>query len=169
MPLYLAIIFAFHPLLGVTALAGAAVLIILTLLTEAKTRGPISAATDMASGRSALADRSRRNAEILAAMGMSEHVGARWAQLNRQFIFSHQRASDVLGGMGSVSKVVRMTLQSAMLGIGAYLVINQQATAGIIIAGSILVARALPPVDVAIATGGALSRRAKACNGSPRF
>lgn len=150
-PFYLIIIFIFHPLLGTTALVGAIVLIVLTLITEAKTRGPISAATDMASSRGALADRSRRNAEALAAMGMAGHIGARWAQLNHQFISSHQNASDILGGLGSVSKVVRMVLQSAMLGVGAYLVINQQATAGIIIAGSILVARALAPVDIAIA------------------
>lgn len=150
-PFYIVIIFLFHPLLGTTALFGAIFLIVLTLLTEARTSGPINAATELASHRGLLADRSRRNAEILTAMGMAAHVGARWAQLNRQFISSHQHASDTLAGLGSVSKVARMVLQSAMLGLGAYLVINQQATAGIIIAGSILAARALAPVDVAIA------------------
>jgi ATP-binding cassette subfamily C protein len=151
MPLYLVLIYAFHPLLGATALAGAIFLGLLTLLTETKTRGPIRAATEAAVNRNALADRSSRNAEVLTAMGMADRLYAKWSQLNGDFISSQQHASDVGGGFGAISKVVRMMLQSAMLGIGAYLVINQQATAGVIIAGAILTARALAPVDLAIA------------------
>jgi PrtD family type I secretion system ABC transporter len=75
----------------------------------------------------------------------------RWGQANEKYLEGNQRASDIAGGLGAVAKVLRMMLQSAVLGVGAYLVIHQEATAGIIIAGSILSARALAPVDLAIA------------------
>jgi len=151
LPLYLAICFAFHPLIGVTALAGAVLLIALTILTEYLTHEPMKRSTALAMRRQDLALASRRNAEVLAAMGMAGRVGKRWDDSNRDYLAINQRASDVAGGLGAIAKVMRMMLQSAVLGVGAYLVINQQATAGIIIAGSILSARALAPVDLAIA------------------
>jgi ATP-binding cassette subfamily C protein len=151
LPLYLAICFAFHPLIGMTALVGAILLIALTILTEYLTHDPMKRSTSLAMRRQDLALSSRRNAEVLAAMGMAGRVGRRWEDSNRDYLASNQRASDVAGGLGAIAKVMRMMLQSAVLGVGAYLVINQQATAGIIIAGSILSARALAPVDLAIA------------------
>ena len=150
-PFYIGICFLFHFWLGVAALAGAAVLVSLTILTEMLTREPTKAATELAARRNALAEASRRNAEVLKAMGMGPRLGAKWDEVNDEFLNAQQRASDVGGGFGAVSKVLRMTLQSAMLGIGAYLVIHQEATAGIMIAGSIIAARALAPVDQAIA------------------
>ena len=84
-------------------------------------------------------------------MGMVPRIAALWSDANAKYMASQQRASDVAGGFGSASKSLRMMLQSGVLAVGAYLVINQQATAGIIIAGSILSARALAPVDLAIA------------------
>jgi ATP-binding cassette, subfamily C, bacterial PrsD len=150
-PLYLAICFAFHTLIGVTALIGAIVLCALTILTEVYTRDSSKEAVGLGVSRSNLAETSRRNAEALVAMGMTRRLAKRWRETNRKFITSQQRTSDVAGGFASTSKVLRMLLQSAVLAVGAYLVINQQATAGIIIAGSILSARALAPVDLAIA------------------
>jgi ATP-binding cassette subfamily C protein len=150
-PLYLAICFAFHPLIGLTALAGAIILIALTLLTEILMRAPTRAATEAAVVRSGLAEASRRNAEALVAMGMAGRIAARWNEANRRYMRSQQEASDLGGGLGASSKVLRMMLQSGVLAVGAYLVINQEASAGIIIAGSILSARALAPVDLAIA------------------
>ena len=150
-PLYLAICFAFHPLIGLTALAGAIILIALTLLTEILMRAPTRAATEAAVVRSGLAEASRRNAEALVAMGMAGRIAARWNEANRQYMRSQQEASDLGGGLSATSKVLRMMLQSGVLAVGAYLVINQEASAGIIIAGSILSARALAPVDLAIA------------------
>ena len=150
-PLYLAICFAFHPLIGVTALAGAIILIVLTLVTEILMRAPTKAATEAAVARNGLAEASRRNAEALISMGMAGRIAARWSDANRQYMRSQQEASDLGGGLGAVSKVLRMMLQSVVLAVGAYLVINQEASAGIIIAGSILSARALAPVDLAIA------------------
>ena len=151
LPLYLAICFAFHPLIGITATGGAVILISLTLLTELLMRAPTRAATQAAIERNSLADSSRRNAEALTAMGMVSRIAELWGAANRQYLRSQRRTSDIAGGLGAMSKVLRMMLQSAVLAVGAYLVIHQQATAGIIIAGSILSARALAPVDLAIA------------------
>ena len=150
-PLYLVICFAFHPLIGITALVGAIILCALTILTEVYTRDSSKQAIGLGASRNSLAETSRRNAEALVAMGMNRRLGARWREANRKFIASQQQTSDVAGGFASTSKVLRMLLQSAVLAVGAWLVINQQATAGIIIAGSILSARALAPVDLAIA------------------
>lgn len=151
MPLYIGICFAFHVWLGVVALVGACILIGLTILTEIFTREPTRAATIFATKRNALAESSRRNAEVLQAMGMVPQLGALWGEVNVKYLDAQQHATDVSGALGSISKVMRVALQSGMLGIGAYLVINQEATAGVIIAGSIIAARALAPVDLAIA------------------
>ncbi|MBI5263475.1 MAG: type I secretion system permease/ATPase [Bradyrhizobium sp.] len=151
LPLYLAICFAFHVLIGVTALIGAIILVGLTLITEFMARQPAREAIGLAARRNDLAAASRRNAEVLVAMGMSGRMSRRWGEVNEKYLEGNQRASDVTGGLGAVAKVLRMMLQSAVLAVGAYLVIHQEATAGIIIAGSILSARALAPVDLAIA------------------
>jgi ABC-type protease/lipase transport system fused ATPase/permease subunit len=151
LPVYLAICFAFHPLIGLTALGGAIILGCLTFATEFMTRQPTQTATGFAATRASLAEASRRNAEALKAMGMVPRIATLWCDANAKYMASQQRASDVAGGFGSASKSLRMMLQSGVLAVGAYLVINQQATAGIIIAGSILSARALAPVDLAIA------------------
>ena len=151
LPLYLAICFAFHVLIGVTALVGAVILVTLTLITEYLSRDPAREAMGLAARRNDLATTSRRNAEVVVAMGMAGRLGKRWSDANAKYLAGHQHASDIAGGLGAVAKVLRMMLQSAVLGVGAYLVIHQEATAGIIIAGSILSARALAPVDLAIA------------------
>jgi ATP-binding cassette subfamily C protein PrsD len=151
MPLYLIICFMLHFWIGVTALGGAILLIALTLMTERFTQEPTKAATGFAMSRTAIAETSRRNAEVLRAMGMAGPMRNRWNEANRKYMASQQLASDVAGGFGSLAKILRMMLQSGVLAVGAYLVINQQATGGIIIAGAILAARALAPVDLAIA------------------
>ena len=151
MPVYLVICFVFHPYLGLTALTGAIVLVTLTIATELTTRRPTRAATQFAAARNALMDASRRNAEAITAMGMVGRIAQRWSELNRKYVSSSQEASDYAGGLGAMSKVLRLLLQSAILAVGAWLVINQESTPGIIIAGSILGGRALAPVDLAIA------------------
>ena len=151
LPLYLGICFAFHVMLGVTALVGAIILVSLTFVTEYLTRQPARDAMGLAARRNDLASASRRNAEVMVAMGMAGRLTRRWSETNEKYLQGNQNASDIAGGLGSIAKVLRMMLQSAVLGVGAYLVIHQEATAGIIIAGSILSARALAPVDLAIA------------------
>jgi PrtD family type I secretion system ABC transporter len=152
MPVYLAICFLFHTYIGLTALAGAIILVTLTALTEVKTRHPSRSATQFAMARNTLLEASRRNAEAITAMGMVGHISQRWHEFNRGYVAASGRASDIGGGFGAISKVLRLLLQSAILAVGAWLVINQQSTAGIIIAGSILGARALAPIDLAIAS-----------------
>jgi PrtD family type I secretion system ABC transporter len=151
LPFYLAICFAFHVMIGLTALVGAIILVTLTVATEFMSREPAREAMGLAARRNDLAATSRRNAEVLVAMGMSGRLTKRWSAANEKYLAGNQHASDVAGGLGAIAKVMRMTLQSAVLAVGAYLVIHQEATAGIIIAGSILSARALAPVDLAIA------------------
>ena len=151
LPFYLAICFAFHVMIGLTALVGAIILVTLTIITEYLSRAPAREAMGLAARRNDLAATSRRNAEVLVAMGMTGRLTRRWSEANEKYLAGNQRASDVSGGLGAIAKVLRMTLQSAVLAVGAYLVIHQEATAGIIIAGSILSARALAPVDLAIA------------------
>ncbi|WP_210482683.1 type I secretion system permease/ATPase [Microvirga antarctica] len=150
-PLYLAVCFAFHPWIGWVTVAGASVLVCLTILTDLLTRSASSAAVGAAIRRNGIGDGARRNAEVVRAMGMAGRMGTLWGHANAQYLSHQQRASDVAGGLGAFSKVLRMLLQSAVLGVGAYLVIDNQATGGIMIASSILVSRALAPVELAIA------------------
>jgi ATP-binding cassette, subfamily C, bacterial PrsD len=151
LPVYLAICFLFHPYIGLTALGGAIILIGLTVATELRTRSPTRHATQFAVARNALMESSRRNAEAMTAMGMVGRIAKRWGELNRSYIVATGQASDVVGGLGAASKVLRLLLQSSLLAVGAWLVIHQESTPGIIIAGSILGGRALAPVDLAIA------------------
>ena len=150
-PFYLGLCFAFHFYIGVTATVGALVIVSITALTEMMSRGPINEAALCGAARNTFAEGSRRNSELLNALGMVGRMEARWRDANVRYSAAHQRVADVTGGLGMAAKVLRMALQSSVLAVGAYLVIEQQATAGIIIASSILSSRALAPADVAIA------------------
>src|SRR5438034_7692417 len=112
LPLYLAICFAFHVLIGVTALVGAVILVTLTLITEHLTRDPAREAMGLAARRNDFAASSRRNAEVLVAMGMAGRLTRRWSEANEKYLAGNQRASDVASGLGAVAKVMRMMLQS---------------------------------------------------------
>lgn len=150
-PLYLGICFYFHFWIGMVALVGACVLVSFTMLMEIRTRDAAKASAGFAVSRNALAAEGRRNAEVLRAMGMRHRLAERWYEANRNYIAANEAASDIASGLGGMSKVFRMILQSGVLAVGAYLVIHQEATAGIIIASSILTSRALAPVEAAIA------------------
>src|SRR5262249_37713153 len=147
-PFYLGICYLFHPLIGLTALLGALVLVTLTLMADVLSRAPARDASVQSAVRNALADASRRNAEAAQAMGMASRPAAQGGGANPSSRAGQRRAADIAGGLGSISKVLRMVLQSAVLGVGGYLVIMQEATAGIIIAGAILASRALAPVEL---------------------
>jgi ATP-binding cassette subfamily C protein len=149
-PLYLALCFAFHLWIGLTATFGALLLIALALVTELRVRRSSVDTVGQGAARLALADASRRNAEVLAAMGMTQALCGRWQEINTRYMDSQQRSSDISVTLGAISRVLRIFLQSTVLGVGAYLVIQQSATAGVIIASSILTSRALAPVELAI-------------------
>ena len=150
LPFYLGICFLFHHLLGLAVLVGAIFLVFLTLLTEVMSRVPTRETAVYSVARSRMIEMSRRNAEALIAMGMMGRVRQRFEEISRRHIDAQQSTSDTSGGFGGLSKVFRMLLQSAVLAVGAYLVIGQEATSGVIIAGSILSARALAPIDLVI-------------------
>lgn len=151
LPLYLGVLFAFHPYLGWTAVAGAVVLIALTITTDVLARRPMQEATGHMGKRFGIVDAAARNAESLAGMGFAGRIRDVWSRENDAALSAQRRASDISNGLGAIARVSRMILQSAVLAMGAYLVIKQEASAGSIIAGSILAARALAPVDLAIA------------------
>jgi PrtD family type I secretion system ABC transporter len=149
-PFYLAVCFAFHFWIGVTVLVGALILVSLTLVSEVLAKRSALDANRIGNQRARLAETSRRNAEALTALGMTRWISGRWQSLNRNFLSGQAESSDLAAGLGAMGRSLRMMLQSGVLAVGAYLVINQQATAGVIIASSILSARALAPVDLAI-------------------
>nr|WP_244644476.1 type I secretion system permease/ATPase [Azorhizobium oxalatiphilum] len=150
MPLYLALCFALHVWIGVAALVGALVLIALALLGEFLSRRPVAETIRTGMARVALLEAGRRNAEAVRAMGLSERVAQRWSAANAAYLSANRRANDRAGGLAAVSRALRVALQSAMLAIGALLVIDQQATGGVMIASSVLMGRALAPVDMVI-------------------
>ncbi|WP_145323996.1 MULTISPECIES: type I secretion system permease/ATPase [unclassified Rhizobium] len=150
MPFYIGLCFLFHFWIGVAALAGAILLIGLTILTEYKSRAPAKEAAKIAGERTALAEATRRNSEAVLAMGFGHFLSDRWSNVNRQYLTNHLHATRMTGGLATLSKILRMMLQSAVLAVGAILVIRQEATGGIMIASSILVSRALAPVELAI-------------------
>src|ERR1700742_4167592 len=104
LPFYLAICFAFHFMIGLTALVGAVILVSLTLVTEYMSRAPAREATGLAARRNDLATTSRRNAEVLVAMGMSGRLTGRWSEANQNYLDGNQRASDIAGGLGAIAK-----------------------------------------------------------------
>ncbi len=150
MPIYLGFVYILHPMLAAVAAAGAITLIVLTIITEYRSSAPLKAAGRAGGQRLALAETARRNAESIHAMGMGAHIGARYQSLNDEYLAHQLKASDAAGGIGNVTKVIRMLLQSSVLGLGAYLVIQNELSAGAIIAASITVSRSLAPIESAI-------------------
>ncbi|MDR5652256.1 type I secretion system permease/ATPase [Ruixingdingia sedimenti] len=151
MPLFVAFVYALHPLLGAITLGGAVVLALLTVATELMSRGVNDQAQKAMVRRNAIADSNARNAEVLRAMGMGPQAVARFRTVNDDHLGLQTRATDLTGTFGAIARVLRMMLQSGVLGLGAYLVIMGQLTPGAIIAASITSARALAPIDMAIA------------------
>jgi PrtD family type I secretion system ABC transporter len=151
-PIFLVALFLFHPAIGVTALLGTAAIIAMTLLTERMSRGAAKAAMESSAQRQVLADATQRNAEVIRALGMVDRFTVRWSQANERYLRENIRAADVYANLGSGAKVLRYVLQSGMLGIGAYLVVVDRASGGIMIASSIMMGRALAPVEIALGT-----------------
>jgi PrtD family type I secretion system ABC transporter len=149
-PVYLGVVFLLHPLLGVFALVGALLLVGLTLLTEYRTSAPTKSAAVSGAERLAFGEETRQNAEVIHALGLGQRMLERWEALNARYIGDQLKASDAASGIGTVSKVLRLFLQSGILGLGAWLVIHGEVSPGTIIAASIIMARALAPIETAI-------------------
>jgi ATP-binding cassette subfamily C protein len=151
MPIFFIGCFLLHPYLGVLAVIGGIVIICLTLWTERLTKQGTQALASAGTERQTLAEASRRNAEAIQALGMGETFQQRWHVANERFVSRHLSVADAASGIGSAAKVFRMAFQSAVLGYGAYLVIQQQMSPGSMIAASILTSRALAPIETAVA------------------
>ena len=151
MPLYLGLVYLLHPWLGVVATSGAGLLVALTLLTEARGRGPTKDASQSGAAVNILSEASRRNSEVVYAMGLAPQLGTLWARLNVRHQADQLKAGDLVNGISTLTRVVRMVLQSGMLGLGAYLSVMGEASGGVMIAASILTSRALAPIEIAIA------------------
>jgi PrtD family type I secretion system ABC transporter len=149
-PIYLIFVYLLHPLLGLLATLGATLLLVLTALTDYLSRSAAAQAAGEAQRRHALSAEGRKNAVVLRSMGFADRMVERWLTASNNHLDAQQRASDVAGGFGSVAKVFRLFLQSAILGLGAYLVIEGEVSGGAIIASSITSSRALSPIDLAI-------------------
>ncbi|GIT93278.1 type I secretion protein [Jannaschia sp. AI_61] len=146
-PLFLGVLFLIHPWLGLLTLAGAGVGVVIALVNRALTQSTLrdSAATDGQEARSTT--QSRRNGEVIQAMGMQDAVTDRWARLHDAALADAQRGSDPSEALTAASRAFRMLLQSAILTVGALLVLRGDISGGMIIAGSVLAGRVLAPVD----------------------
>ena len=148
---FLGVLFLLHVWLGVTALIGALILIAMTFVTDRATKGPTQRTSQVAALRNAAAEANMRHVELFAALGMRGRMRERWAGLNERFLQAQDELSRTAGVLGGGSKIFRLFLQSAVLTVGALLVIDGKASGGVIFASSILAGRALAPVDQAIA------------------
>jgi PrtD family type I secretion system ABC transporter len=149
-PIFAIAIFMFHPMLGYLALAGGALLIVVTFVNQwVSKRGIIEAQVQSAQADS-FASSVRDDREVVQGLGMRSSVMSRWRKSRDQSLGSSIRSSDLTGSFSSFTKAFRLFLQSAMLALGAYLVLQNQLTPGAMIAGSILMGRALAPIEMAI-------------------
>ncbi len=151
MPLFFLVAFFMHPMFGWLIVVGGLVIVTLSMMTDIRTRSPTMSATISSAARHAIADASFRNAEVLKAMGMTRVFAASFVAANARYAAHHLEASDVASGIGSMARIFRAVLQSAVLGLGAYLAIIGEVSSGAMLAASILSARALAPIEVAVA------------------
>jgi len=149
--LFLIILTAVHYWLGVVTLVGMLGLAALTLVAERVSGRHVAAVAQAAAKRRLLADRQWRHAEIITALGMRDRLMLQWRRIHHEYLDQQATLTDTTATLSGISKVSRMVLQSVVLTVGAMLVIDGKATAGIIFASSILSGRALAPVDSAIA------------------
>ncbi|MCP4284502.1 MAG: type I secretion system permease/ATPase [Gammaproteobacteria bacterium] len=150
MPVYLGIIYVFHPILGLVATGGAVVICVLIGLNEMVSRKPAAEANQHAVERASMVEQGRRNAEAVTAMGMMATLRDRWGAFNGTFLEKQRRAADTSNFFATIIKSFRFMLQSGILGIGAWLAIKQEITPGVMIAASIMTSRALAPVEQAV-------------------
>ncbi|WP_245709741.1 type I secretion system permease/ATPase [Ruegeria halocynthiae] len=149
-PVFLAAIFLFHPLLGWLAIAGGALLVAIALLNQALTHRKVADAQVASAKANAFSEHARQAAEVVRSQGMQEDVSKRWMSQRTEALSQSISASDWTGSFTSLTKSLRLFLQSAMLALGALLVLRNEMTPGAMIAGTILLGRALAPVEMAV-------------------
>ena len=145
---FLGVIFLLHWLLGIVALAGLAAILVLAIYNERLSRAAIQSAQRMALSAEKMTEAALRNANAADAMGMRDNLRRRWRNFADEANISALRATDRIGSIAAVTKATRLFLQSAVIGVGAYLAINGSVTPGVMIAASIIAGRALAPIEV---------------------
>ncbi len=151
MPFYLGIIFLMHWMLGVASLAAAITIFALAVWSERATRGPLQEATKSTVKAAIMTDEGRRNAEALYSLGMAGTMRRRWMEVHQTALDHQTIANDAGGLLGASSRVLRLFIQSGILALGAYLAILHEISPGAMIAASIIMSRALAPVEQAVA------------------
>jgi len=160
-PIFLVGIIIFHPWLGALAIIGGSVLILVTILNQIMTKGPVQQANVAVAQAEHFSEQIRTEAEMVRSMGMQGAAFARWYDTRSRALNASVTSSDRQGGFTTLSKTFRLFLQSAMLGLGAYLVLNAGLTPGAMIASSILLGRALAPIDLAVGQWASIQRAMK--------
>lgn len=150
MPFYIALMFVFHAWYGWFSVATAILLILIAVINEQATGSMLEEANRVAASGRGQVNKNLRNAEVIEAMGMLRHVRQRWLATASRVLVLQSIVSSRAGLISAVSKIIRLTSQSLILGLGAYLVIEREITPGLMIAGSILLGRALAPIDMII-------------------
>jgi ATP-binding cassette, subfamily C, type I secretion system permease/ATPase len=151
LPLFLLLIYLFHPVLGAVALAGALLMLLLAALNERFTRRPLERVQAESRRTGRFIDAATRNAEALSALGMHAAVTQRWTALNEAALAEQREASRLGATFGGLTKFTRQAIQMTMLGTGAYLVVSQHLSSGVMIATTIILGRALAPVEMLVA------------------
>ena len=146
-PLYVGLLFAFEWPLGLLAVIGMLLLTLIAVLTEKLTKEPLEKSNKIASQAAFMLNKQHRHIEIISALGMIPMLGKRWQIQNREALLLQIQASDYMAKLSAVGRYIRLTLQSLVLGIGAYLVLQGKMSGGMMIAGSILLGRALAPAE----------------------
>lgn len=149
-PVYLGLCFFLHPALGFVATAGAVLILAIAYLNERLTRHALIRASEIGMGASDSLSSSLRNAELIRALGMGEAIKGQWHERHALALGYHTRAADWGGSLLAATKFLRLALQCAVLGVGAYLAINQQIAMGVIFAASLIMGRALAPIEGAV-------------------
>lgn len=150
MPIYIAVMFWLHPWMGWFAIICAVILVTIAIATEIATRQPLAQANSLAIAGRQFLNTNLRNAEALEAMGMLGRMRQRWFARHREMLRLQALASDRAGALSALGNKLRITFQSLALGLGVYLAIRHEISPGMVIAGSILLGRALAPLDMLI-------------------
>ena len=150
LPIYIAVMFMFHPWFGWVATGSALLLLLLAFINERLTGPTLAQANKEHIGASLYTTKNLRNAEVIESMGMLETLMDRWWNRQKNVLLLQSRASDKGAMISTLSRSFRILVQSLILGLGAYLAVDHQVGAGLVFAGSVLLGRALAPIDLMI-------------------
>lgn len=150
LPIYIAVLFLFHPWYGWAAIGCAVILLALACINEKSTGKVLAEANAQSIGATLHTTKNLRNADVIESMGMLDSLISRWSLRHKNVLLLQSRASDRSGMITSISKTFRLIVQSLILGLGAYLAVSHEISPGLVLAGSVLLGRALAPLDLII-------------------